>query len=115
MEDRRTSHGVFILVDQVFGDVLHHKLISLLRHPGVDERGEVKSRRTIERKLVADELVCSLRVCTLREVNERRRWQENEGILTFDGSLYLGIGSVPYRPPYAWSAWCLVELWTWPL
>ena len=68
MEDRRTSHGVFILVDKVLGDVLKHELVSFIWHPGVNERCEIESRGAVKFELIMDELVSRLGVDTLHYI-----------------------------------------------
>ena len=64
--NRHTSHGVFILVNEVLADILHHQLVSLLGHPGVDERRKVQQGSAVKRELVMKELVRRLRICALR-------------------------------------------------
>lgn len=61
---QRTSHGIFILVDEVLGDILHHELIGRLRHPSVHERGQVEGWLAIKDKLIMDELIGSLVICS---------------------------------------------------
>jgi hypothetical protein len=61
----RTSHRVLVLIDQVLGEVLHHKLVRLVGHPSVHKGCEVQVRRAVKGELIVDNLVCGLRVCSL--------------------------------------------------
>ena len=64
-ESGRTGHGVLILIDEVLRDVLHHELIRLLRHPGVDKGCKVEGWVAVEGQLIADQLIGCLRIYAL--------------------------------------------------
>ena len=64
-ENGRTGHGVLILIDEVFRDVLHHELIRLLRHPGVDKGCKAEGWVAVEGQLIADQLIGCLRIYAL--------------------------------------------------
>lgn len=56
----RTRHRILILIDEILGDILHHELVGLLRHPCVHKRREIEQRVSVEGKLVVDKLVSFL-------------------------------------------------------
>lgn len=62
----RTRHRILILIDEVFGDILHHELVCLVGHPCVHKGREVKIGGAIERELVVNELIRCLRFGALR-------------------------------------------------
>ena len=91
-----TSHGVLILIDEVFGHIFGHELVCGLRHPSVHKGCKIKKRGAIKRQLVVEKLVRRLRVSSLRA----SQLLSSSLLLfldghAFDGILYFGNGYVP--------------------
>lgn len=68
-----TSHGIFILIDEVFGHIFGHKLVCRLRHPCMDEGRKIEKGRAIKRQLVMEELVSGFCVGSLLTRQRRKK------------------------------------------
>jgi hypothetical protein len=50
-------YGIFILVNQILGDILQHELVDDGGHPGVHERSQIQQRLAVQNKLVMNQLI----------------------------------------------------------
>lgn len=60
-----TSDGIFVLIDQVFGDVLDDEFVCFVGHPCMNEGREVQGRVSVEGEFVMNQLVNVLCVSPL--------------------------------------------------
>jgi hypothetical protein len=61
----RTSHWVFVLINQILGHILHHQLVGGFWHPSVHKASQVEKRVAIETEFIVDELVSGLSLYSL--------------------------------------------------
>ena len=59
------SHRIFVLVNQVLRNVLHHELVGDGRHPSLHKRSQVQEGLAIQSEFVVDNLIGGIFVDTL--------------------------------------------------